>query len=494
MSDDARAAATTVRATAPSPTDAIGSADEAHAGRDEHGRVLAVDDNRLNRLTLTRSLEQAGHEATPAASGEEALELLARQPFDVVLLDLVMPGMDGFEVLRRIKADASLRDLPVVVVSAVDDVESAVRCIEMGAEDYLPKPFNAVLLRARVGASLRKKRLRDVERAYLDQEMALRQAERLATLGRLSAGMAHELNNPAAAARRAAAQLHEAVDESRRAWRTFGASGVPAAALRVFEELLAASPVAPELDPLAHSDRIEELEDRLDELGVEDAWHLAPAWIDVGRDLQDVERLAASIPPPALELGLRALVAADAVRSLVDDVARGTARVSELVDALKGYSSMDRAPVQRVDVPASLEATIAVLRGRFEGVDVRTAFADDLPTIDAYEAELNEVWSNLLENAAEALAGSGTLRVEAAHAPDGVRVVIEDDGPGIPAELLPRVFDPFVTSKAPGGGTGLGLTTAHAIVVQKHGGAIDVVSEPGRTRLTVQLPNEPRGE
>ena len=155
---------------------------------------------------------------------------------------------------------------------------------------------------------------------------------------------------------------------------------------------------------------------------------------------------------------------------------------------------MDRAPVQRVDVPASLEATIAVLRGRFEGVDVRTAFADDLPTIDAYEAELNEVWSNLLENAAEALAGSGTLRVEAAHAHDGVRVVIEDDGPGIPAELLPRVFDPFVTSKAPGGGTGLGLTTAHAIVVQKHGGAIDVVSEPGRTRLTVQLPNEPRGE
>ena len=173
----------------------------------EVGRVLVVDDYPMNRLKLARLLEQQGHGVATAGDGLEALATMQANTFDVVLLDIVMPEMDGYQVLERMAGDATLRDIPVIVISAVDDIDSVVRCIEMGAVDYLPKPFNPTVLRARLQTSLQRKKLRDLERSYLQQEMVLRQSEKLATLGKLSAGMAHELNNPAAAALSGAAQL-----------------------------------------------------------------------------------------------------------------------------------------------------------------------------------------------------------------------------------------------------------------------------------------------
>jgi adenylate cyclase len=174
------------------------------------GKILIVDDNRMNRMKLSHSVEQQGYIVRLAENGQEALGLLRDEEFDVVLLDIIMPEMDGYQVLERIKGDPDLRDIPVIVISALDEIDSAVRCIEIGAEDYLPKPFNPVLLRARLNASLEKKKLRDLEKAYLQQEMMLRQNEKLATLGKLSAGMAHEMNNPAAATQRGAMHLKEA--------------------------------------------------------------------------------------------------------------------------------------------------------------------------------------------------------------------------------------------------------------------------------------------
>ena len=173
----------------------------------EGGRILIVDDNRMNRLKLSMSLTQQGYQVATAESGPQALDMLASDPMDVVLLDILMPEMDGHQVLKRIKDDPKLRDIPVIVISALDEYDSVVRCIEMGAEDYLPKSFDPVLLHARLSASLQRKKLRDLEKKYLQQEMMLRQSEKLATLGKLSAGMAHELNNPAAAAQRGTNQL-----------------------------------------------------------------------------------------------------------------------------------------------------------------------------------------------------------------------------------------------------------------------------------------------
>ena len=150
---------------------------------EEHGQILVVDDNRMNRLKLSRSLEQQGHTVGLAEDGQQGLDMLRARPFDVVLLDIIMPGMDGYAVLERIKGDPRLQDIPVIIISALDEIDSVVRCIEMGAEDYLHKPFNPVLLRARLNASLQKKKLRDLEKAYLQQEVMLRQSEKLATLG-----------------------------------------------------------------------------------------------------------------------------------------------------------------------------------------------------------------------------------------------------------------------------------------------------------------------
>ena len=174
---------------------------------EERGHILVVDDYPMNRLKLSRVLQQQGHTVALAENGQQALAKLRNETFDVVLLDIIMPEMDGYQVLEVMKGDSRLRDIPVIVISAVDEIDSAVRSIEMGAEDYLPKPFNPVFLRARLNASLRRKRLRDLEQVYLQQEIMLRQSEKLATLGRLSAGMAHELNNPAAAVKRGAGQL-----------------------------------------------------------------------------------------------------------------------------------------------------------------------------------------------------------------------------------------------------------------------------------------------
>jgi len=145
---------------------------------EEQGHILVVDDNRMNRLKLSLGLEQQGHTVGLAEDGQQALEMLEAGSYDVVLLDIIMPGMDGYQVLERIKGNLRLRDIPVIVISALDEIDSAVRCIEMGAEDYLPKPFNPVLLRARLSSSLQKKKLRDLEKAYLQQaQLGLREMQ-----------------------------------------------------------------------------------------------------------------------------------------------------------------------------------------------------------------------------------------------------------------------------------------------------------------------------
>ena len=264
---------------------------------DEQGRILVVDDNRMNRIKLSRSLEQQEHTVELAEDGQQALDMLQAQSFDVVLLDIIMPGMDGYQVLERVKGDPALRDIPVIVISALDEVDSAVRCIEMGAEDYLPKPFNPVLLRARLNASLQKKNLRDLEKAYLQQEVMLRQSEKLATLGKLSAGMAHELNNPAAAVQSGGAQLQGLFSHLQRTHLQLATLNLTESQL---ESLLPLDQLAQEraghpthLDSLTRSDREYELETWLEEQGVENAWEVAPSLVNLGYDNRELTPMVA---------------------------------------------------------------------------------------------------------------------------------------------------------------------------------------------------------
>jgi signal transduction histidine kinase len=482
------------------------SAPQGATSQEAGGRVLVVDDNRLNRFKLQHDLQQQGFVVGQAENGRQALDALRAERYDVVLLDILMPVMDGYETLAEMKRDASLRDVPVIVISALDEIDSAVRCIEMGAEDYLAKPFNSTLLRARLRASLKEKKLRDLERAYLQQETMLRQQDKLATLGRLSAGMAHELNNPAAAAQRGAGQLRDALRTLQDALMAVGAGGAGGAGLSEPQTALlrqlqdtaaqrAAEPVA--LGMLERSDRESTLQSWLQRHGVARAWEVAPALVDAGFVPDDLAPVAAAFAAPQVGPVLTWLGATATALALVTQIGHGAGRIAELVQALKSYSYMDQAPVQAVDVHQGLDSTLVMLRSKLKQLEIRREYTPDLPRIQAYGGELNQVWTNILDNAADVLSkmegpdGKGVITVRTRQDDGHVVVEIEDNGPGIPEALQDRLFEPFFTTKPPGQGLGLGLNISHTIVCQRHKGELSVTSRPGRTVFTATLPVAP---
>jgi signal transduction histidine kinase len=455
--------------------------------------MLVVDDNLMNRKMLARSLQKEGHTVEMAESGERALEMLRSASFDVVLLDLLMPGMDGAQVLAAIKGDRALRHIPVIMVSAQDELDSVVRCIEMGAEDYLPKPFDPVLLKARLNASLEKKKLRDLELAYLQQEVMLRQSEKLATLGKLSAGMAHELNNPASAARRSAEQLRTAVSQLQQVHLKMGALGFSETQL---ESLLALDRSAQEraaqpdeLDSLTRSDRESDLEDWLDDFGFESGWEYAPTLVSLGYGQDELLKISADFTPPQFQTVVAWLSHSFTIYSLLAEIGQGAGRITELVTALKSYTYLDRAPIQAVNVHEGLDNTLVMLRSKLKrGVAVQRDYAENLPAIQAYGSELNQVWTNVIDNAIAAMDGQGQIFLRTRVEDPWLVVEIEDNGPGIPEAIQSKIFDPFFTTKPPGEGTGLGLNISHNIVVQKHKGKITVHSRPGQTIFEIKLP------
>lgn len=317
--------------------------------------------------------------------------------------------------------------------------------------------------------------------------------EKMASLGKLSAGMAHELNNPAAAAQRSAAQLETTLSRLQDAQQRVGDLNLDEMQL---DELLALHRLAQErarkpvvLDAITYSDREAAFEDWLDKRGVETAWELVPALVGLGYDQGDLQSLAETFDKQQFPVVLDWLSSTHAVYSLVAEIGLGTSRITEIVKALKTYTYMDQAPVQTVDVQEGLDNTLIILQNKLKaGITVRREYAKDLPAIQAYGSELNQVWTNIIDNAIDAMGGKGTLMVRARRDGSWVVVEIEDDGPGIPEELQSRIFDPFVTTKPPGEGTGLGLNISRNLVVQKHRGEISVSSEPGRTCFDVRLP------
>jgi len=334
---------------------------------------------------------------------------------------------------------------------------------------------------------------RELEQAYLQQEIMLRQSEKLATLGKLSAGMAHELNNPAAAVQRGAEQLRDATSQLREAQFDLGGlhlSESQADVLATLGQLTEERARQPtDLDPLARSDREYEVESWLDSMGVEGAWEVAPILVDTGYDTDALAKLGQGFSPEQLPRIMASLSNHYATHTLLEELGQGAGRIAEIVKALKSYSYLDQAPIQTIDVHEGLDDTLVMLRNKLKtGIVVRREYAPDLPRIQAYGSELNQVWTNIIDNAIGAMEGQGELVVRTCWENPWVVVEIQDTGSGIPKDVLPEIFDPFFTTKAPGEGTGLGLNISHNIAVQKHKGEITVHSEPGATCFEVRLP------
>jgi signal transduction histidine kinase len=320
-------------------------------------------------------------------------------------------------------------------------------------------------------------------------ESTARSRDSLVTLGTLSAGLAHEINNPAAAASRAVGSLQGAYETLLSTLGRLASADLSAEQFTEIETLRGELRGLTATDPLVVADLEEELSAWLVDRGVERDWVIASPLAAAGADVDWCERASDLLPAAALQPGLEWVASTLSVSSLLAEVKESTRRVSELVAAVKSYSQMDRGSVQQVAVTEGLESTLVMLGHKLrDGVEVVRDYDTDLPRIEAYAGELNQVWTNLIDNAVDAMNGNGRLELNTRR--DGSVVVVEivDSGPGMSKQVAERAFEAFYTTKGVGKGTGLGLDIARRIIVERHGGTIDIDSRPGRTVLRVGLP------
>ncbi len=321
-------------------------------------------------------------------------------------------------------------------------------------------------------------------------ESLLHQQEKMAALGTMSAGLAHELNNPAAAAQRSASDLHKTLMKWQSLTHQIEELAVREDQAEWLDEFMREmtlrfeSPV--KLEALEKIDLVDQLQAWLEANAVEAYWELAPALVNFGWNIESLEKLKTL---PFFGLSIQWLGAGCMMMRLLSEVQQTTERLSQIVRAMKSYTYLDQAPLLEVDVHEGLENTLVILQHKLkQGVTVRREYSPNLPRIEAYASELNQVWTNIMDNAIDAMNGKGEIILRTYAEDTHVIVEIADNGPGIPEAIRSRIFEPFFTTKPPGKGTGLGLHISHDIVANRHHGQLLVESKPGETKFKVVLP------
>jgi len=362
-----------------------------------------------------------------------------------------------------------------------------VRLAELDSEEFLDLAVeNRVVLR----------RVLERVRPVVGRITAIEQnRERLESLGTMAAGLAHELNNPASAAKRASSDLADALDVLSSTIGVFVESGVSreqaGRLVQIQRGMLEACRARASISQLELADAEEALTGALEDAGIEDAYRIVEPLAQAGFDAEQLLRVKEHANS-ATEAAVRWIAASLLARELAAELAESTERMSKLVAAVKMYAYMDRGGLVEVDVREGLDTTLTILGHKLKHTTIvlERDIDEDLPRFQAYGAELNQVWTNLLDNAIDALGDSGTITISAHRDGDCIEVDIADDGPGVPAEAAERIFDPFFTTKEVGKGTGLGLDTARRIVVDRHHGSLTLRTEPGKTVFRVRLPVE----
>ncbi|HQV28224.1 MAG TPA: ATP-binding protein [Thermoflexales bacterium] len=448
--------------------------------------LAGLTDERLNWLLERATLEQIerGQVIIEEGSAPDALYVIVAGAVDIV------KRAGGQDVHLAVRGRGEM--LGELSLIGNEPRSATVRAREDGRLLKISRELFEALLCDNAGTAM--VILQTIMKRLRNTESMVRQQEKLASLGTLAAGLAHELNNPAAAARRSAGQLGQTINTWLAARGALDRLRLPTEVnsivlAKLREDLAAPHPHgAAVVSALDRSDREYAVESWLDTLGLDDAWEYASPLVSFGWDQPKLAAWTAAYSAEQIPVIVRWLAVGYLVHGLLDEVIDSTERISEIVKAVKGYSHLDQAAMKETDVREGLESTLVMLKHKLkQGITVVRDFAPDLPRIDAYPGELNQVWTNLIDNAIDAMQGRGELRLTARTEPGRLVVEIADNGPGIPGQVLPRIFDVFFTTKAPGEGTGLGLHVS-ATIVQKHGGDIGVHSQPGDTRFVVRLP------
>lgn len=452
----------------------------------------------LHQVPLFASLPPDDLDRLEAEAAERWLE-----PGELLLVEGMPP--EGFyivlegelEVTRRVGGEDMIVNkvepgtfLGEISLLTGKSIASSVRALTRSRLlRFSPQDFQQMLINS---TSIARTILRGMAERIQASEGMFRQHERTLALGSLAAGLAHELNNPASAASRAAEQLQ------------FSLTSLQTLTLKLYQlelspeqlafvgnfqrQVIENMPHHDWLDPLVQSDREEELTTWLEACGIQDAWKLAPTFVSSGIGTENLDSLCEKLPAKALNSVLLWLECTLRAHDLVNTIDQSTARISSLISRVKAYSYMDRAPIQTIDLHEGLDNTLSILRHKLGSITIQRDYDPNLPPIEAYGGELNQVWTNLLDNAIDALDDNGEIRILTTRENDNVMVQIIDNGPGIPEEVQAHIFEPFFTTKDVGKGTGLGLDIVYRIIVNRHRGDIRVSSRPGKTCFQVRLP------